>query len=524
MVLVVLAWVHYTEMHRIAKAPEEFLNDSTCNLGSSGNLKFNVCIGRCPTGKNLTFLRAFMAETKANFLFIFQCVCYIVYGDLMKLVINVVMDGNPHVHTAAQQALESGFFGTRGVTTIRNCFFHAVTQKFLKEYLSQLAGISLSVFNTDGFQKAIEAPSTDGGMGLLVYKWLKWMVYEVKTQEQCLASRSELIKFINGQKFSEKFTFMYPEEKLYGQVNKCALEKFVEEVFANFPRMCMCYNSSRLDFGTKTTSSVEGEFSATKSESRITSKTLPTTVVEHVTGLADRRELSKEVHGHKDANRVPSNLRNNENSLVLRVLTPLARDNLQKEIDASWDWSVTRVSPHEFLVQLSPEAIKKKSKSLPLPYPHLFNWDAKHEQCIITVEKDSKGVLRLYCSCFTCKSNTPCRRVIAIKGGRVHQVLQPHSPRYPRYSNPRYSNSPLQADVHFRYLCDYLNGMYTFITRKLDDLTGHQGATFTPSDDERHMIEVATSTTTTLDVVPTPEVHTVVFLDLFLFFARFRFF
>ena len=496
---VLTSYVHITEMLAIILSPECLLNDSSCNWGATGNQKFNACVGRCPNGHILTFLRAFMAETKANFLFIFQFALYIVYGDVMKLVVNVVMDGNPHVHNAAKQALESGFFGTRGLTIVRTCFFHAVTQKNFKEYLSQLAGISLSVFNTDGFQKAIsETSSTDGGIGLLVYYWIKWIVYEVKTQEQCLESLEQLHKFIDGQTFSEHYTFAYPDRKVYTKKHKVALAKFVREISGNLPLMANAYTASfPVDFGLFCTSMIEGDFGVRKRESNINSKSKVTAVLEYESHLVDRRDVTKTVTSYRDTHAVPTNLGSNENGSVLRLLTPLARDKLQCEIDASFDWSVTRIAEYLFVLQLTKKAAKKIRRGLQIQKcPHLINWIPDHEKCVIMVKEDSKGGLRLRCGCLTCKSNFPCRRLIAIKGGRVDT-----------------------ADVHIRYHCDFLNGTYPFITRVVEDLTAFQGAIFSLADNAKHMIVVVpsaiSSNTSTLDDVSMScEVNTVVFFNL----------
>lgn len=243
---VVTAWVNITEILRIELSPEEFFNDTTCNYGATGDQKFNASLGKCPSGRTLTFLRSIMSETKSNFLFISIFVLRIIYGKLMNLVVNVQLDGNPHVRSAIEQALESGYFGTKGLTFLGTCFFHAVTQKFLKEYLSQLAGISRAVFDHDGFQKAIsESSSTDGGMGLVVYHWIKHIAYEVKSIVLCMKSLQDLYKFIEGEKFSEKFTFTYPAPNVYGPKHKFALAKFVREVVGNFPRLCSAYNVFR---------------------------------------------------------------------------------------------------------------------------------------------------------------------------------------------------------------------------------------------------------------------------------------
>ena len=486
MVPVVTSYVHIHEMQRIKKSPEELFNDSTCNYGATGDQKFNGCVGRCPAGHALTFLRAFMSETKDNFLFIFQFALRIVYGDLMNLLVTVIMDGNKEVHAAARQALESGYFGTKEITRIGTCFFHAVTQKFMKDYLSQLAGISQKVFDTEGFQKAIsETSSTDGGIGLLVYYWIKSIVYEVQTPELCLQSLDDLNKFINGNKFSENYTFTYPDPKVYGPQHKVALERLVRDVFGNFPLMCSAYNSSVVNFGSKCTSMIEGDFGLKKRLGLITSKTTVTTVVRHEEDLASRRELAKEVTMHRDANAVPTNLRSNENGHVLRLLTPLARENLQREIDASSEWSVTRVTVDAFALQLSEESIQKRRKRGVPQHPHDFNWNPEHEKSIVTVKGDSKGLMRLRCGCFTCKSNIPCRRVIAIKSGRVDK-----------------------ADVHFRYFVDFLNGSYPFLRRSVQDLTAFQGAIFTTADDTSHMIVVAPSAPVAMS-----EVNNVVFVN-----------
>ena len=200
---------------------------------------------------------------------------------------------------------------------------------------------------------------------------------------------------------------------------------------------------------------------------------------------------------HRDANAVPTNLLSNENGHVLRLLTPLARENLQREIDASSEWLVTRVAVDKFALQLSEESIlKRRKRGLP-QHPHAFNWDPENEKSIITVKEDSKGLLRLRCpaSCFTCKSNIPCRRVIAIKSGRVDMT-----------------------DVHFRYFVDFLNGSYPFLTRSVQDLTAFQGATFTPADETRHII-VAPSA-----LVAMSEVNNVVFVNVSFFFAYIDFF
>lgn len=505
---VVTAYVHEFEMHRIKLSPEELLNDSTCNYGATGDQKFNECMGRCPDGHAITFLRAFMAETKFNFLFIFQFVLPIVYGDLMKLLVSVIMDGNKEAHSAARQALESGFFGTEGITFISTCFFHAVTQKIVKDYLSQLAGISQKVFNTDGFQKAIsETASTDGGIGLLVYYWVKWIIYEVKTRDLCMQSFEDLNKFINGKKFSEKYTFIYPDPGVYGPKHKVALETFVREVFGNFPLMCSAYNLSPVNFGTKCTSGIEGDFAVKKRLGLITSKTTPTNVVRHEEDIANLRELAKEVTIHRDAFAVPTHLRTDENGHVLRLLTPLAREKLQREIAASSDWSVTRIAVDKFALQLSEESILKRLNRGVPQHPQLFNWVPEHEKSIITVKEDSNGFLRLQCGCFTCKSNIPCRRIIAIKAGRVDQV-----------------------DVHFRYFVDFLNGTYPFLTRTVQDLTAFQGAAFFPADNARHMIVVApsalssSSSTSKLDDAPMSEVNIVVFVNVSFVFAYISFF
>lgn len=189
-------------------------------------------------------------------------------------------------------------------------------------------------------------------------------------------------------------------------------------------------------------------------------------------GYSEQRGLTKEVTGHRDANAMPTNLRSDSNASLLGLLTPLARDNLQREIRASSDWLVTRVTSDTFRVSLTEAAIRSKN-GVP-KHAHLFNWSPVDEETTIIIRQDSNGVPRLHCglSCFTCKKNYPCSRVIAIKGGRVDK-----------------------GDVHFRYYCDYVIGLFPFLKREVNDLTAFQGAIFTLADDERNIIAAADTIT-----------------------------
>ena len=137
---------------------------------------------------------------------------------------------------------------------------------------------------------------------------------------------------------------------------------------------------------------------------------------------------------------------------------------LETEIYSSQKCIVARISESEFRVSLTDDAIRQFQKETVCYYPHLFNWSSDEEVYMINVVSDKKNAPRLRCPCFTCKHLYPCRRVIAIKGGRIDA-----------------------EDVHFRYLSDYLNGVYD-ITRTVSDLTDFQGALFLPADAERHQI------------------------------------
>ena len=455
-------WVSLLEMLAYARTPETLINDSTCNYGNTGNSKFNLSVGACPNGTTLTVARSFFSETRRNFVFLFQFALFFIYGELIKLVVNCVADGNDEVHRALHQAIESGYLGTKNRTVVRTCFFHAVVQKFLKDYLSQKLGLSKKTFDTYGFQEALaECTHSDGGVGLCVYYWMKWLVYNITTESLLLASMEKLYLFIAKKPISEESSYNYPSEIVYTRNHQLALVQFVQDASSNLPLMASCHNPSDVDFDEHTSSRLEGEFGVRKMDGSISSKSTATSVVRRESSLAERREISSTLDNYRDANAVPSNLVGDANFSTLRSLTPKCRDYLQHEILKSKNYNVFRISSFEFLIRLS-ETVTNRSAS---QQPHLWCSKPEDEDTLIIVVEDTSGVRRLLCKCLRCKSLRPCRKVLAIKAGRVDQ-----------------------CDVHFRYNADFLNGVYTFVTRSVSDLSAHRGALFSPADDARHAV------------------------------------
>ena len=455
-------WVNLSEMLAFARTPETLINDSTCNYGNTGNNKFNLTVGSCPTGTTLSIARSFFSEKRRNFVFLFSFALPLIYGDVIKLVINCVADGNDEVHRALHQAIESGHFGTKNLTVVRTCFFHGVVQKLLREYLSQRLGISKKAFDSYGFQVALKkCKNSDGGVGLCVYYWLKWLVYNITSQPLLLASMENLYLFITKKPISKVANYNYPSEIVYTKTHQATLVQFVQDVSANIPIMASCYNPSDVDFGEHTTGRVEGDFSVRKKDGKISSKSTPHTVLRHETLLAERRKISSTLYNYRNANAVPSNLIGDANFSTLRSLNPKCRDYLQKEILKSKNYDVYRITTFEFLVRVSDAAFYISASQ----HPHLWCSKPEDEDTIIMIVEDVSGVKRLLCKCLRCKSLRPCRKVLAIKAGRLDL-----------------------CDVHFRYNADFLNGVYTFVTRSVSDLLAYRGAIFSSADDARHAV------------------------------------
>ena len=383
----------------------------------------------------------------------------------MKLVINVQVDGNPHVYIALQMAKDSGYFGT-DLTYLATCFFHSCTQTYLKNYSSQLAGMSVGTFKRKGFQAALgEFVATDGNMGSHVYNWVKYVVFVLESWDECFASIQNLHRFINREQVGH-VQFEFPSKQVYTDTHKTALTNWVNLVSSNFPRMCKSRNPSPVDLHLMTSSLAEGNFSGDKKHSGLTSKSSGTALVKSTEQRAFVRQLRNLKEDDRNSNAVYSHLYQESGTInhrladILRLITPKVQDMLQREIYCSQEWTVSRTSLSLFSLTLTMEAAAKfKGEEVP-QHPHLITW--KPPVVIIKIEEDAKKVLRLRCPCFTCKQLIPCRRILAIKGG-VFEL----------------------SDVHFRYTNDYITGVYT-IERSVSDLTDFRGSVFTDQDNERH--------------------------------------
>jgi hypothetical protein len=466
-VLEAITWVNVGEMKTTSNFLETSMNDSTCNYGATGSLKFNLWLGESPSGRTLTIARSLFSETKNNFLFLFLVGGPMIYGVLMKMLVNFIADGNKEVHAAIKQAVESGFVGTKGLTFLASCFFHGGTQVFLKDYFCKTSGISGKTFKKEGFRKAIhERPHDDGDMGLTVYNWIKWAVYNAKTVEIFSKSLENLFRFIKKQPISSKYTYTYPPETVYTTQHQAILVQLVQDIRSLFPVMASCYNPSPVDFGLKTTSRNEGDFSVRKKLSNLNSKSTAASVVQFEQNLSETRSVSQQLSAHRNAFAVPVRLVGDRNFDVLRKLSPKARALLQEQISASQKYMVIRTSVTSFLVKLTEEG-KIWHKRGDLSKPHLFDWEPEHEDTIITVVVDPNGVSRLLCKCFTCKHLYPCGCVIAIKRGLVDLF-----------------------DIHLRYHIDFENGLYPFVKRSVSDLIDFKGAVFSPALDASYAISI----------------------------------
>jgi hypothetical protein len=417
-VVKVIAWISVSEMLRVSKCPEVLINDSTCKL-CSGNFKLNCSFSEFPDGTTATFLKALLTETKAHFQFIFKFVLPIIYGELICLVTNVIVDGNPQVYAALEDAKLSGKFGNCH-TFISNCFFHGVTQVYLATYASQHAGLSAGTFKKEGFRAALEANvCTDGGIGRALYEWIKYGVYEVISAENWETSLTEMYLFLNREQISSDYVFPFPDELIFTERHKAALLSFLDHCITLFPKMSRFANCNKVSFNVMTTSRAEGNFSPMKKTSNLTSASTPVQLLKYTKITEEIKTQNLKKKSDRDCNAIASGLLHDSPDLadVLRWLTPKIQDTMKYEILRSKDWNVIRSSLTRFSLRLNKEAVAKFEREKASKHPHLFNWGGGGgAEVVINVVEDVKKIRRLQCPCFLCKQLIVCRRVLAIKG------------------------------------------------------------------------------------------------------------
>ena len=461
----VISWIGVKDMNRASLSPETVINDSTCKC-CQGNFKYNVTVAQFPDSHTAFLVKSLLTEKKVHFVFLFLYVLPIIYGDLMKLVTNVQVDGNDEVFDALNIAIAKGRFGVRDLVPSL-CFFHTATQSYLMLYGSKQAGLSLSTHRKRGFRDAVDknvAP-LDGGKGKHVYEWISWLAYNATSMEFVTASLTDLFKFINGEQIG-RVQYVHPDE--FTEHHKIALLEWVNHVTSSFPRLLKCLNGL-VDMHLMTSSLLEGNFRPLKKLSGLNSHSTPAALVNwtesnavvrlHTNLKREDRNANTVVTSYLSDDTIPAVMLN-----VLRLVNPLVQRILLDELRRSHDRDVYRIAKDKYLVILKEQAITSFEKEL-IKHPHLYTWTPEHDDVLVQVTEDKNGVPRLRCPCFTCKRLIPCSCILAIKSGQIQST-----------------------DIHFRYLNDYLNGVFDCIERSRSDLIDFRGAVFTPEDNKRHNI------------------------------------
>ena len=459
----VISWIGVHDMEQASLSTETAINDSTCKC-CQGNFKYNCTVAQSPDGHTAFLLKSLLTEKKVHFVFLFLYVLPIIYGDLMKLVINVQVDGNGEVFSALQIAIAAGMIGMPDLVPSL-CFFHTATQTYLCMYGTKLSGLSLSTHKKYGFRATVnKKEALDGGKGMYVYRWVSWLAYHCTSDEFVQASLSDLFLFIDGKQIG-RVHYVHPEE--FTDKHKMALLEWVRQVVSHFPRLLKCLNGL-VDMHLMTSSLLEGNFRPIKKLSGLNSHSKPAALVHWTESSAVVRQQKNLQRGYRNANAVVTSYLSDPSIPpqvlnVLRFLNPLAQGILLDQLRDSHDRDVYRIEEDRYLVILNESAIASFEKQV-VKNPHLYSWKPEHNDVLVQVEKDVRGVRRLRCCCFTCKRLMPCSAIIAIKGGLIDTT-----------------------DFHFRYLNDYVNGVYP-IERSRSDLFDFRGAVFTHEDDERHTI------------------------------------
>lgn len=460
----VISWIDPDDMKRSSLCPETVINDSTSKV-CKGNFKYNCTLAQFADGHTAFYVKSLLTEKRANFVFLFVYVLYIIYGVLMNIVTNVQIDGNDEVFEALQIAIASGKLGAPDLEPSL-CCFHGLSQPYLMMYGSKLAGMRLRVHNKEGFRAALGGNAAlDGGKGKQVYDWLTFLAYTAKSKEFVETSLENLYRFIAGEQIG-KVQYSHPE--VFTDRHKVLLLEFVNHVVAKFPRLLKCLNNQVVDMHLMTSNICEGNFRPIKKLSGLNSHSAPASLVKWTESSAEVRHQRDLKRADRDANAFCSKYASDDAitpqlANVLRVLNPHAQSIILDELRRSKDLVVYRIAYDKYLVVLGEQAISSTEK-LVMTTPHLFTWRPEDNDIEVQVLADVGGVLRLRCSCFTCKRLLPCCAILAIKGGCLDY-----------------------SDLHFRYFSDFLNNVYS-IKRSRADLYNYRGAVFTPADEKRYKI------------------------------------